>query len=381
MPNPTPQQQNAAARFLIQTQAVDMLQVISTQTVVPANNPTISIQPRYVGLIKGFWVKVQATIHNSNGGATPITPTNFGAANVLSNITFTDLNNNQRVLCPGWYLNFMNSLNGRGPFCAALVNTAEDGITGYGANFAGVITQPSSIAAGADGTVIMWYWVPLAYSDTDYRGAIYANVVNATMQLQLTFNATPVVASGDSTTAVYTGTTGSMTSATVTVYQSYMDQIPMGGGAPILPYLDLSTIYELKTTIFNGMVAAQDFPMQYANFRDFLSTTLVYYNGSARASGTDVNTFALQSANFTNIWKIEPALSAIKTRRILGTDLPLGVYHFSSRLKPIATTQYGNMELVLNPATVNAGAYALVGYEDFALVNTINSAGSLPSGS
>jgi hypothetical protein len=381
---PSPQQINAAARGLVAARAVRMTQQIFSQTVVPSTQNVVNVIPRNVGLIMGFWVKVAATISNTTGGAVAITPTNFGASNVLRQIQFTDLNNNIRVQVPGWYLNFLNTIKGRTPYGHSFLNTSHDGIntTGsYGANWT-VINEPASIADAGTGAVTMWYYVPLAYSDGDFRGAVYANVVNATMQLQLTINTTPVVASaGDTTLGVYTAAAGAgaNTSTTITVYQDYLDQLPYGNNGPVLPILDLSTIYELKQTIFTSMTAGQDFPMQYANFRDFLSTIAVYYNGAARAAGTDINYWSLQSANFTNLWKLEPSLVALRSRALINSDLPLGCYYFGSRHRPIATTQYGNMELVINTITAGATAYALVGYEAFAMVNTITQAGSLPS--
>lgn len=381
----SPQQANALAAAAVRAKSVPMVQQIFSTTVTPAANQPINVIPRNVGLILGFYVKVVATVSNTTGGAVAITPTDFGGANILSQITFTDLNNNVRVQAPGWYVNFQNSIKGRRPFASALLTTAMDGNAGiageYGSNWT-VNNQPASIADAATGVVTWWFYVPLAYSPQDYRGAIYANVVNATMQLSLQLNTTPVVAAAsDTTLAVYTAAAGagSLTTATVTVYQDYLDQIPFASGQPILPMLDLSTIYELKQTVFTSMTAGQDFPMQYSNFRDFLSTTVVYFNGTARVAGADINYWALQSANFTNLFKMEPSLVALRSRQLLGTDFPKGVYYFGSRMKPIATTQYGNMELILNAITAGASAYALVGYEDFALVNTITQAGSLPS--
>jgi hypothetical protein len=127
-------------------------------------------------------------------------------------------------------------------------------------------------------------------------------------------------------------------------------------------------------------VAGQDFPYQYANFRDFLSTFAVYVNNGttgARGVGADINYWALQSANFTNIWKKEPALVALESRQLIQTDFPPGVYYFGTREKPISTTQYGNMQLVLNAATAANNPYELIAVEDFALVQTLSMAGSL----
>jgi hypothetical protein len=382
------QNANNYARALIAAKSVRMTQQISSQTIVPANGNVVNVIPRMVGLIMGFYVKVTLTVNNTTGGAVAITPTDFGAANALSAIQFTDLNNLVRIQTTGWHMNFLNSVKGRMPFAQALLNNTMDGINvsgAYGSNWL-VINEPASIADGAAGTVTMWYYVPAAYTDGDYRGAIFANVVNATMQLQLTVNPTPVgVSTVDTTNNIYKAAAGAgnISSATITVYQDYLDQQPMGNGQFILPMLDLSTIYELKNTTFSSLVPNNDFPMQYPNFRDFLSTFAVYNSNPAiaggRGVGGDINAWKLQAANLTNIFNLEPSLVALRWRALIGTDFPKGVYYFGSRAKPIATTQYGNMQLVLNPSTAAAGAYVLVGWEDFGLQNVITQAGSLPA--
>src|SRR5574337_1096933 len=377
----TPQQLNAIARAAIKARAIKMTQQIFNQTFTPAAGqnvsalqPVVTVNPRNVGLIKGFWVKVVANLHN--GSAVQVDLTDFGPANVLSQIQFNDLNNNTRIQTTGWHMAFLNAIKGRRPFGSSLVKgTGEDSPIKYGSNWAGQISAPATIAAAGDGTITMWYWVPLAYSEDDLRGAVYANVVNATMQLNLTFNTTPTVANGtDSTSACYVGDAAGavalavISSATVTVYQVYLDQLPVGNAGVLLPILDLATIYEMKNTVATGLSAAQEFPVQYSNFRDFLSTFAIYVNTAAtgaRGTGADINYFALQSANFTNIWKKEPALIALENRGHLQTDFPPGTYYFGSREKPISTSQYGNMQLVLNPVTAGAGAYLLMGYEDF----------------
>lgn len=384
-------QVNAIARAAIKARSVKMTQQIFSQTVTPANSPTITVNPRNVGLLLGFWVKVVATVNN--GSAVQIDATDLNAANVLSQIQFNDLNNNTRIQTPGWHLHFINSIKGRRPFGTALVKgTGFDSPIDYGSNWAGEISCPGNIPAAGSDTLTMWYYVPLAYTQDDLRGAVYANVVNATMQLNLSFagqfGTSVAVQSGtDSTLAIMVGNAAgsvaavTLSSATVTVYQEYYDQLPMGPQGVLLPITDLATIYELKqTTQANGITAGQDFPYQYSNFRDFLSTIVGYVNNGttgARGVGADINYWALQSANFTNIWKVEPALQALMTRQHLQADMPPGFYYFGSREKPISTTQYGNMQLILNAVTAVNTPYELVAVEDFALVQTLSMAGSL----
>jgi hypothetical protein len=390
----TPAQVNAQARSLINALAVPREQIISTQSFANVNSqnlavttPVINITPRMVGLIRGFIVKCQFTINNGSG--VQIDLTDFGPANLLSLIQFQDLANNTRIQTPGWHIAFLNTAKQRRPYGTALIHgTGFDDPINFGSNMAGQISAPATIPAGGSGVVTMWYYVPLSYSEKDLRGAIYANVVNATMQLSLTINPSPVVANGtDSTQAVYVGdAAGSIASAvisaaTVTVYQDYLDQLPVSQqGGVILPPLDLSTIYDLKNTLVTSIVANQDFPYQYANFRDFLSTFMIYVNTAAtgaRSNGTDINYWALQSANFTNIWKRNPDRVALIVRNALQVDPPPGVYYFSSRERPISTQQYGNMELILNAALAGTGAYLLVGVESFAMLNNVVGAGSL----
>lgn len=404
---------NGIARQAIKSRAVRMLQGIYSQTVTPANQPTLIINPRNVGLILGFWVKVVATITNPIA-ASALTLTDFGGANILSQIQFNDLSNNTRIQTTGWHLNFINTWKTKQPFGASYIGpsggntglqiattwptTTFQGIdadTNYGSNWTTNSAPPTIAQNGGTGTVTQWYYVPLAYNpdnpqNPDLRGAVYANVVNATMQLFLTFagNNGVQVASAygtDSTQAVYLvaanhAGTPTISSATVTVYQDYYDQLPVGNQGVLLPILDLATIYELKYTNVTAITSGQDYPYQYANFRDFLSTVAVYVNTAAtgaRGVGADINYWALQSANFTNIWKTEPALTALMSRRHIGADFPPGVYFFDSRNRPISTTQYGNMQLILNASTAGTGAYELIGVEDFALVQTLSMAGSL----
>lgn len=390
----SPAQLNAIARAAIKARAVKMTQQIFSQTFTPAAGqnvsqaqPVINVIPRNVGLILGFWVKVVATL--TNGSAVQINLSDFGPANLFSQIQFNDLNNNTRIQTTGWHMNLLDTYKGRQPFGGALVRTTgQDSPVNYGSNWAGQNAAPAIIAAAGAPTMTFWFYVPLAYSENDLRGAVYANVVGATMQLNLTPNPAPVAANGtDSTSAVYVANAaGSIAAAvissmTVTVYQQYLDQLPVGNAGVVLPILDLATIYGLYNTTFTAIVPGNDFPMQYANYRDFLSTIAIYVNTGAtgaRGVGPDINYWALQSANFTNIWKKEPALCQLEqSRQVIQDDPPPGVYYFSSRDKPISTVQYGNMQLVLNPVTAAAGAYVAAAYEQFALVQTLSMAGSL----
>ncbi len=393
-PKVSPQQLNAMQRAAVLAQSVEMTQQIFSQTLgAPIPSGTFQIYPRNVGLIKKFIVEISGVIQNTSA-ANAATITDTGLANVLQSIQFTDLNNNQRINTSGWHLAYLTSVKMKRPYgCGfALSSSSSDKQTMFGGgNVFPIIQSPITIAISSSVNVRAQFEVPLAYSDEDLRGAVFANVVNATMQMQLNVNINNLAAAygADYTLTPYmfmtSGATNTLqwTSLIVNVYQVYLDQLPVGNQGVVLPILDLSTIYELKNTSFQAISTGQDFPIPYANFRDFLSTFLIYNNGtitspySGREPGSDLNYLALQSANFTNIFKIDPLLAAFRARNILETDIASGVYYFSYRRKPVSTLQYGNMELIINANAASPSAYALIGWEDFALVNTLTTAGSL----
>jgi len=377
------QQANLAARQMVIRQGFPMLQSIYSNVFQPATQPQFQLAPQNVGLIKGFLIKLTATVTNPNAGSSTLSLTPMGPANLIQRLIFTDLQNYQRINTSGWHLAMLDSVRQGRPF---LSSTASDSPMGFGSNWA-VIKAPATIAANNTGTINMYYWVPLAYSDTDTTGAIYANVVNATMNLQITLAtaAQAVVANtADPSLAIYQGAGAvagvTLTNVNVQVYQSYIDQLPMSQNGPILPSVDLNTMYEIKDTALSAIVQAQDFYVPYSNFRHFLSTSVLFDNqtgGAYPTPGSDVNFFSLRSANATDLRKADPYTWAAMTRRKLQTDTPVPLYYFDTRDKPIYTTQTGNMALVMNASTVNANAALLVGWEMLANVSNLLNASSL----
>jgi hypothetical protein len=367
------QNANLTARNAILTQAVDMWLPIFTQT-YSSNIPgtVINVPVRNVGLLKRFVIEITGTF--AQGASETQTLTTYGGANILSNVTFTDLSNQQRINTPGWHLHYVGTARRQAVFGGAFTN---DSPTGVGSVFA-VNKVPSSVTTAQ--AFRFFYEVPIAYGDYDLRGGIYMNVVNATANLQMTINPNFSVANtADATLAVYQSSTaqiGVCTAFTITVYQNFLDQLPMSKAGPVLPLYDLSTAYLLNQTSVGGIVAGQDNPFPYANFRNFMSTFLIYDQNGTLNIGTDVNYLSIQSANYTNIIKADPWLVKLWERQMINDDFPKGMYYIDTRRKPLSTIQYGNMQLILNPSSA-ASATAYLGYESLALINQITQAGSL----
>ena len=381
-------QANMMARQLITASATKRTQNIFSRTVSVASENVLQVAPRYVGLLLGFIVTVQTNIAVGAMGAA-LTRAPFGPFNLVSQFRYDDLNNNTRVQTTGWHIGHLNSVRGGAPWLACRTNTNYP--VDFGNNFPSLIQGAATIGQGENSDVSMTYFVPISYSQQDLRGAEYLGVVNATANLQITLNATPARARtlNNGTDAAYV-TADAMTASdatigdyTVNVFQVYYDQLPASQNGVVLPMMDLATIYDLKNTSFSGLTANEDFPLPYSNFRDFLSTIAIFRNNiaptAALATEADVNLWKLESANFTNIWNVPPRIAGMWGRQNLEDDLSLGAYYFPTRDKPISTVQSGNFQLVLNAATVNAGAAILVGYESFALQNQIANAGSLPA--
>lgn len=368
------QQQNMMARAAILAQASNMVQSVASGTVSNpgTTNNVINVSPRLVGLLKRFWIECSATITNT--ATTAITLSELSPATLLSNVQFNDLSNNVRINTSGWHLHTVSSAKRQRPYGAAF---SSDSPIQFGNNVKTVIQAPATIAGSGSATVNMMYEVPLTYSDTDLRGAIWLGVTNATANLQFTVNPAPIAAAPN-LLGLYNGATGgSITSFTYNVYQNYLDQLPVGKGGVVLPINDIATVYLLNNTTQQNLTANQDYPVPYANFRDFLSTTAIFLNGTSLNPGTDVAYWAIQAANYVNFLKIDPNIMALWARNTFQADVPTGMYYFSHRHKPISTAQYGNTELILNASTVNSGANLYLGYESFALVNLIAQAGAL----
>lgn len=395
----SPQQQNLIARQAVIRQGVDMWLPIFTRTYSASNNQgpgTIDNVPlRNVGLVKRLLIEISGGI-TASATAGGLNLTRHGAANFLSNVTFTDLSNQTRINTTGWHLYAVATAKRRrvygGSYAfeqfAEPAGTAQFGTNpcGYGTN-QGPIYADNPVAANAQATVEMYYEVPFAYTDHDLRGAIYANVTSATMNLQFTVNPQFFTSSATPATqnnGVYYSAdgTGTLNTFTVTVYQNFLDQLPIAQqGGPVLPLLDLSTAYLLNNTSVSGIVANQDNPIPFANFRDFLSFVLWFNDPNMNNPGStqqQLNYLALQSANYTNIFKIGPRLNYLMSRLVIGNDFPLPVFYFDFRHRPISTIMYGNMEMIINPTAVTGSQSAfLIGFEALALINMITQAGSL----
>lgn len=391
--NQSPAAMNYAARNLIlrggfvgQTYfppAIDVWQPINPQLPSnPAPGTVITFYVRNVGLIKRLVVRFKATVTAGATSVQNLTP--WGLQNFISNVTFFDLGNNMRINSTGWHLTAIASAKRRGPFGAAYTTDTPFGMGNINNR---VQFAPSTLAANGTSEIDFQLEIPFVKNDMDLRGAIYGDVTQATMQVQLTLNPNMFVAStADPTLAVYQSVGADLMTLSATsmqVYQNYLDALPrQPNGTPILPEIDIGTAYLLNTTASGLPVANQDNAVSFVNARSYESLTFAYdNNGTLNINGSDLNYVALQSANFTNIINVDGRMLGLMVRNVLGDDLPKAMYYLDFRHRPIDTNQFGNMQFVVNPSSVGgSGAVILYGWEAFGVIGLVNQGGSIPSG-
>lgn len=388
----SPQQQNAMVRQLILRggvmgnayfpPSVDMWQQLNP--ILPSAigpGSVITIQLRNVGLVKRLVVEMAATVTATTSDQT-LTP--LGLANLVSNVTFIDLGNNTRINSTGWHLNVVSSVKRRRVFVAAY---ASDTPNGFGINNDLVMSAPTTITAGTSAQIRFILEVPFVKNNHDLRGAIFADVTNAVMQVQLTLNPQMFVTNtADPTLAVYQSAAADLATLSgfsIQVNQNYLDQLPRNPqtAAPILPALDLGTAYLLNNTASGLPVVNQDNGFAFVNARSYESVAFVYdNNGTLNVNGIDLNYIQVTSANFTQILRYDGMMSVVSERDVLGCDLPKGMRYLDFRHRPINTDQYGNMQLVVNPSSVlGSAATILFGWEAYGIIGQVNQAGSLPT--
>jgi len=362
-----PVAQNRAIRDLIFASAKPIFQRVTNGTLsnLTSGNATVRINPLQIGFLRRFVVEVTATI--SNGGTSSVSLTPNGVDNILSNVQFSDFSNNPRINCSGRALAFVEAAKyGRIPG-AALTSDAVDG-------FGSVVASnsaPATIAANGTATISRVFEIPVMVDTGRFMaGGLWLGVANQSTQLSLTFNANPIVATGgDPLPAIYTGgtalpSTPQVTSLNYTVYQDYWSFGPSlldKAGNPILPPLDISTAYMVVETN-SGMTfaAGQKSAWNFPTFSKLLGTYLTFDNGNQLNPGTDVTEISLVLSNYSIVKQFSPKTLDRLTRDVCRASFPAGTYPIMSRLHPLDVVQYPSLQLLFEPSTVNAGAYALI---------------------
>lgn len=336
---------------------------------------------RNVGLVKRLICRFTATV---TAGATSVQSlSKLGLANLISSVVFSDLASNQRINTQGWHLTALSTAKRRRIFGAA---GTTDTPLGYGNNNTRTMYAPATIAANGTTEIDFQLEIPFVKNNHDLRGAIYADVTQANMQVQITLNPNMFVSStADPSFALYQSAgadLASLSGLSLQVYQNYLDQLPAMGGAPILPAQDIGTAYLLNNTASGLPIANQDNGIAFVNSRKYESVAFVFdNNGVLNVNGSDLQSVQLQSANFTSIYNLDGRMLSLMERDQIFADFPAGMHYLDFRHRPIDTDQYGNMQIVFRPSAVGgSGAFFAMGWEAYGIIGQVNQGGSLPMG-
>ena len=390
-------QQNAMARSIVLQNSIKVIQDVreGVGTFEPASNPVIVVKPKMTGLVLGTYYQFTFVIENTSTTANLTLNEPLGISNLISSIDFEDINGTHRITTDLLHLLILNAIRNKKPLGSkkTLINPVID----FGNNFA-TVSVPSSIpynaTGNATGTVSFYVYIPFAYSDVDLRGAIYANVINASMQTSFTINpnaissatSNPPLGPAAAGGCAYYGATGNIQSVTVSAKQVYLTDLPafstkyglakeFNQGGYVMPYTDLNTMYQLSKISYGGTLSAgAKSQVAYAALRTYLSSLLLYNNGNELNAGTDITEISIKGANEFEWLRSNPMFQSLLFEDIYEYDLPAGMYLVSRRSSPINTAQFGNMYIDFEPSTVNTGATLTKYDEYFGYTNLTNTA-------
>ena len=367
-------QVNALALSAIRSAARPMLQPMAAPVTLDGSQlgrvPVYArVSPRMSGILRHIFVRVEADITVPAG--TTLAHGSFGPANLVSNFQFTDLNNNKRIDTTGFHLAMLQAVRQKkAPGAAYLTDTPLE----IGSEIGSGISMPS-VASGSTSdqvvTVAMTYRVPVAYSNSDLRGAMYLSTTQANAYLQMTINPLLFVENSGSADAdsiyFYSGTKApACGQIRVVTYQDYLDQIPTDtNGNVLLPVTDMAQLYQLINSTQTGISANSDFRIDFGNLRTYMSQFARYKNNNGYAAGTDINTFKIEAANMYQFLNTDPTMHAFRTVNALGFNPPAGTYYFDLRNHPINTTMYGNLALTINAKTAGTSNTSIETLSEF----------------
>ena len=353
----------------------------------------IVIPIRNVGYLRS--VRLVGSLTATGGGTTTSNRTKLGLANLFSNVTLQDYAGNRRINCDGWYLVYLAA--SKRYYRAEGAAYTTDSPLGIANNNPGTVTAaqwagwnaPATIAAAATPVLTFVIDIPLCVGGHDLRGLLDAQVTEVQTTITLTVNPNfACTNSADPTFSAYqSGGTDLVTISNFALncYQSYFYDLPHGEhGAELAPVEDIATGYYVETVPFAILNNNVDNAYQYVNRRRFLSTTAIFDNGGTLNFGTDITSLAIMSASQTPFIRVDPHEQLYMQRLHFGDDLPPGMYFWSHRggpeeMIPIDTRVLGNMQWVIQPSTLNAGASVRFGFEQLVQLGDVREGPSLAS--
>jgi hypothetical protein len=322
---------------------------------------TTRIKVNNVGITTKFQLDITALLTIGTAIAVPSAKAPW---NLINRLRLTDYDGTDRINVSGYQLFILNCVRNKTLFGF----NNESGTA--------VFVNPLVPTAVGAATLQFFIDVPVAFDPTnmvqqlqDLRGAMLTHTAVGEAYLNIdwtnslyTNNDIESVYAGAGTTTVVGQSTNYITA---TAWQEYLLPQNIGGNLP-MPFLDLSTVYEVVGNIrtSDSLAVNSDKIISYPNMRAVVGAYFNYVSAGAVAFA-NLNGFKLV-ANANNIMREHTNRSkCFEQRLFLNTDLPAGAYFELHREKPIETSLYGNVQMYINPAVVGANAYVEVAWESF----------------
>src|ERR1700730_6293114 len=205
-------QANDAIRKAWLSSSAPLIQAVAfaAPTYAAGSATTVNMLGSATGLIRKFYLVVTGTLNATSGVFLPTAP--FGITNLLSNITFTDLNTRVRHNTTGAHMHMIQAarrgwIPGMALMSGAVTDSDQAYVNAVGASYAAInwgvqglgtaaTWPPTGFLANSAPNLVtpvaknfQWTWeIPVAYTDTDLRGCIWANQVTANNLLSCTIN-------------------------------------------------------------------------------------------------------------------------------------------------------------------------------------------------
>lgn len=365
------QQQNSIARQMLLTLGTPMRKNLGTFGPYNAGD-LASIQLTNVGVLTSLDIVVTGEITIT----TAATVSSQAPFNFIRNLNLLDYTNQSRINCNHLALEMLLAARHHRQQGRNILTDQYDGGSASGA--ASLLTLPTAVVTPTGPNFRIPAHIPVAYdSQSDLRGAILMQTIRGQMNINVQM---PTAAQlfGTVDDCVYTAGAGSVANIYVQVFQNYI--MPRGGlnAQTLVPFTDLSTVYEINSQgqSTSDLAAGGVKYINYPNVRQVLSAVLRYNNGSATAGdaytyATDVTSIIVNANANTNLREYAGLDLLDRMRTIFGGEILPGSYYLDSRKNPINTQLYGQVQVQFTPKTVNSSsAYTELTVEDFYLKGT-----------
>lgn len=324
-------------------------------------SPERTTQPSASGIQQYFVIRVEAQVQNTHASeAAEILP--FGAANLLSRIDYTDTSGYGRHQgLTGRGLELMNMARNASVVGGVHTLAADYGVT-LGAG--GSDVAPAAIPFGTTARLSHTFILPFAFSADNQTGAIATTLTQGQQTLKLTFPTKSeafVSASANPLKAIYKKGTLQFTDLRYTV-----TNVTKNRGVPsnINPSV-FANVYHIQEGATTALTAGNDKKVPLDNGRTHFNAFMVYDNGGALNRETDVTSLSVMHGGTQDVKRADPYIHNMFAKQTLRAGLPPATYYFNFRDDPQNTANKGgSIDLVFQPASVNAGAtlYTVVDY-------------------